>query len=142
MTAILFVVGVLTFYSCSKSDDDTATPTGGVFIWTTGGATFTADNVNASLSGPFSIVANKDAAIASIKSFSITLSAFAVGAYTLSAAGANQLGYFTSGGMVMSQSGTLNITANSNNRLSGNFTTILTGGASMTGDFSNVSINP
>jgi len=142
LTAALFVMGTLAFYSCSKSDDNPASPTGGVFTWTTGGATFTADNNNAVISGPYAIIANKDAALASIKSFNITLTAFAVGSYTLSAAGANQLSYFTSGGMVMSQSGTLNITANTGSRLTGNFTTTLTGGATMTGDFSNVSINP
>jgi hypothetical protein len=141
LLAGILLLSLSLFTSCSKSDDPPASPTGGVFVWTTGGVTYTADNNNAFISGPFAIVANKDAALASIKSFNITLTTFAAGTYTLSSAGSNQLGYFSSGGLVMSQSGTLNITANTG-KLSGNFSTTLTGGATMTGDFTNVAIQP
>jgi len=107
-----------------------------------GGTTYTADTDTAFISGPFTINARKDAALPVFKIVEINLSAFTTGAYTLSSTGVNQLNYFTSSGLITSQSGTVNITANTGSALSGNFTTTLTGNIAMTGSFSNVPIKP
>ncbi|HMK03918.1 MAG TPA: hypothetical protein VK489_07000 [Ferruginibacter sp.] len=139
LVAVLLLPAIFIFSSCGKDDDPTPPPAG-VFTWTTAGATYTADKDTAFISGPFSIIASKDASLPSIKSFQIYLSAFATGAYTLSATG-DQINYFTSAGLVTSQSGTLNITA-TGSTVSGNFTTTLTGGILMTGTFTNVPVKP
>ncbi len=137
-----FLIAVVMIFSCSKSSSNPSTPTP-VFTWSVGGATYAADSDTAFISGPFTIIAKKDASLpGSYKFIEIDLSAFTTGAYTLSAAGANQVNYFTSSGLVVSQSGTLNITANTGTTLSGNFTTTLTGSVAMAGTFTNVPIKP
>ena len=135
---LLIVIGVS---SCKKNDDATPTPAAG-FSWTLSGTTYTADNDTAFVSGPFLINAAKDEATLNQKFFEIDLTAFAVGAYTLTSSGSNQLNYVTTSGVQTSQSGTLNITANTGSLLTGNFTTVLGGGLTMTGNFTNMPIRP
>lgn len=142
LIAGLFLTGICFLFSCSKSETNSnvAAPS---FSWTVGGATYTADNDTAFISGPFTIIAKKDETSATnFKIFEINLSGFATGAYTLTATGANQVNYLTNSGLVTSQSGTLNITANTGTALSGNFTTTLTGSLAMTGTFTNIPIKP
>ena len=134
---LIFIAGIS---SCSKSSDAPIFPNS--FSWTVSGATYTADNDTAFISGPFTIIAKKDEAdVANYKIFEINLSAFAVGAYTLTSSG-DQVNYVTSAGVVTSQSGTLTITANTGTTVSGNFTTTLTGGLAMTGNFTAIPVQP
>lgn len=138
----LFLIGTVFLFSCEKSNTNAAA-TAGVFTWSVGGVTYTADNDTAFVSGPFTIIAKKDeASLTGYKIFEINLSAFATGSYTLTAAGVNQVNYITNSGVITSQSGTLNITVNTGSALAGNFTTTLTGGVAMTGNFTDVPIKP
>jgi hypothetical protein len=140
--AVLFLGSIITLFSCSKSSTNANLSTS-VFSWSVSGATYTADNDTAFISGPFTIIVKKDENLpASYKILEINLSAFTTGAYVLSAAGTNQVNYLTSGGLATSQGGTLNITTNTGSTLSGNFTTTLPGSVTMTGTFSNVPIKP
>ena len=136
------LIAIVTLFSCSKSSPN-SNSSAPVFTWSVSGATYTADSDTAFISGPFAIIAKKDASLpASYKIIEIDLSAFTTGAYTLSSSGVNQVNYLTNSGLAASQSGTLNITANTGSTLSGNFTTTLSGSVSMTGTFTNVPIKP
>ncbi len=138
--AALLLALVAGIYSCKKSNVSSVSP--GSFSWSVSGTTYTADNDTAFVSGPFTIIAKKDASNSSnFKIFEINLSSFTVGAYALTASG-NQVNYATNAGVVTSQSGTLNITENTGTTISGNFTTSLTGGLAMTGNFAAVPIIP
>ena len=77
-----------------------------------------------------------------MKVFEIDLSGSSVGAYTLTSTGTNQVNYVTAGSVPTSQSGTLNITSNASNKLSGNFTTTLTGSIAMTVSFTDIPVKP
>lgn len=139
----VFLIYMSTLSSCKKTETNSANATTNSFIWAIGGATYSADNDTAFVQGPFTIIAKKDeASPANLKIFEINLSAFGTGSYTLTASGVNQVNYITTTSVITSQSGTLNITANTGSTLSGNFTTTLTGGVVMTGNFSNVPIKP
>ena len=134
---LIFITGIS---SCKKSSADPTSTSG--FSWTVSGVTYTADNDTAFVSGPFTIIAKKDEAdIANFKIFEIDLSGFTAGAYTLTSSG-DQVNYVTSTGAVTSQSGTLNITANTGTTVSGNFSTTLSGGLAMTGNFTAIPIKP
>lgn len=138
-----FLIYILTLPSCKKSEANSANAVTATFTWAIGGTTYSADNDTAFIQGPFTIIAKKDeASPANLKIFEINLTAFSTGSYTLTASGVNQVNYITTTNVITSQSGTLNITANTGSTLSGNFTTTLTGGVSMTGNFSNVPIKP
>lgn len=138
--AVVLLIFIAEISSCKKSSVAPISTSG--FSWTVSGVTYTADNDTAFVSGPFTIIAQKDAAdITNFRMFEIDLSAFATGAYTLTSSG-DQVNYVTSTGVVTSQSGTLNITANTGTTLSGNFSTILSGGLAMTGNFTAIPIKP
>lgn len=142
LIAGLFLAGICFLSACSKSDTN-SNITASSFSWTVGGTTYTADNDTAFVSGPFTIIAKKDeTSPTNFKIFEINLTGFTTGAYTLTATGANQVNYLTNSGLVTSQSGTLNITANTGTALSGNFTTTLTGSLAMTGTFTNMPVKP
>ena len=140
MYAVVLLIFIAGISSCKKSSADPISASS--FSWTVSGVTYTADNDTAFVSGPFTIIAQKDAAdIANYKIFEIDLSAFSTGAYTLTSSG-DQVNYVTSAGVVTSQSGTLNITANTGTTVSGNFSTTLSGGLAMTGNFTAIPIKP
>lgn len=139
----LLLIGTATLFSCAKSSTDEISATAPAFTWSLNGITYNADNDTAFVSGPFTIIAKKDeTSPAGYKIFEINLSAFTAGPYTLTATGVNQVNYIRSTGVITSQSGTLNITANTGSVLSGNFTTTLTGGITMNGNFINVPVKP
>lgn len=138
---------------CNKSDG--AGQPADNFTWTHKGVTHTTSINFAYLttSGlgnpPFTILAGFPRAISFERRIQFYLTSFNTGAYTISGSpGApNRLTYIDDMGDVLNGiSGTLNITANTNNKLSGNFSTTVTDASSvnsqLTGSFTDITITP
>jgi hypothetical protein len=148
-----FVSILIVFYSCKKSSDDGNTTPAPVssFTWTYNGNTYiasldTAYQFSIPLS-PYSIIAinGTNFSTSFTRKILFKLSSFNIGAFTISSGG-NSLRYVDDGGNdLFGTSGTLNITANASNRLTGNFSCTMTGSPgtfTVTGQFANVSIRP
>lgn len=136
VAGILFTT--LLFISCGKSIPGGRTFS--FFTWTVDGQTYVADTDTAFTND---IEATK-AAGTQLLHLEIAIHSannFPVGSYPLGA-GADLIGYWDenipSGGGRFSMSGTLNITASSFDEVSGDFTTLLSDGSTMTGNFSHV----
>ena len=147
VAVVTIVLFALTSLSCSNDDDNAqaATPaaTDG-FRWTdsSGSTVQTVDNpyVNGSFNTIFAV--RSGATI-----YEINLTSTAVGTYALGGASLNALYYNSTGALPTSfnpTSGSVVITANANNKLTGTFTATGTGGGvtSVSGSFTNIVINP
>jgi hypothetical protein len=147
----LFVI-LMFFYSCKKAGDDQANNNS--FTWVQNGINHTTnlDTAYVALGGlslsPYTIMAgeNKPGYIF-YRRVEFNLTSFNVGTHTVNAgSGAfNRLTYTDDAGTTMiGAGGTLNITANSNNYMSGNFSATLITGAGvsnlLTGNFTNMPI--
>lgn len=129
--------------ACKKDDpapEDTTPTTPGVnkgdFSWTAGASTVAADS--AYFYSQFTTVfAFKNGTSNSIE---INLSALSAGSYSLSSATGNALTFVTGATTYTANTGSCNITASANNKLSGNFSATLHGGTltAISGTFSNI----
>jgi hypothetical protein len=150
-SSFLLLTGLLLLSSCKKSNDAGQ----GSFTWTHAGKTFQPPVYAAYLGTgytftPFHIIAgfgNFPSGFDRRVDFHLT--SFAVGSYTivLSPSTANTLEYIDDAGFNLAgTSGNLNITANANNRMSGNFSVTVINPAMatslMTGSFTGITINP
>ena len=109
----------------------------GSFNWTlSSGQNVTADSAHCYTSIT-TIYAFKNGTTNSIE---INLSALSVGSYSISSATGNAFSFVNGATTYDASAGTVNITANSGNKLSGNFTATLTGGAitSISGGFQDI----
>lgn len=140
---VMIAFFAITSISCSSDDSSGGATTDG-FTWTdsSGSTVQTVDNPYAN--GPFnSIFAVRSGATI----YEINLTSLAVGTYSLGGASANALYYNSTGALATSfspTSGSVVITANANNKLTGTFTAIGTGGGvtTVSGSFTNIVINP
>lgn len=151
----LFIIfTVFLFASCKKSGDNSSSNKHS-FTWTTGGKNFTPTIDTAFLrpsftTTPYHIIAGFGTFPSRFdQRIDFHLSSFAAGSYTISSgSGAvNTLYYIDDAGYNLEAiSGTLNITASSNNLISGNFSVVLINPSratsTMTGKFTNVSVVP
>lgn len=139
-------------YSCKKSNDDSnTTPPASSFTWSYNGNTYIASLDTAYQfsipSLPYSIVAvnGTNFNTSFTRKIHFKLSSYNTGAFTIGSGG-NSLRYVDDGGNdLFGTSGTLNITSNANNRLTGNFSCTMSGSPgtyTVTGQFANVSIRP
>jgi len=145
-TLVVIAFFALTSISCSN-DEDTAKNTPAVtdgFKWTdsSGSTVQTVDNpyVNGSFNSVFAVRAG-------VTIYEINLTSTAVGTYALGGSSSNALYYNSTGALPTSfnpTSGSVEITANANNKLTGTFTATGTGGGvtSISGSFTNIVINP
>lgn len=145
---LLIMLLAVTSFSCSDNDDDAivmpvSTSSNG-FKWTdsSGSTVQTVDNPYAN--GSFkSIFAVRSGATI----YEINLTSIAVGTYSLAGGTGNALYYNSTGTLPTGfspTSGSVVITANADNKLTGTFTATGTGGGvtSVTGSFKNITINP
>jgi hypothetical protein len=151
---VLLSVVFIIFPSCGKSDKPIP-PSTNSFIWTTGGTNYTATIDTAFLGTgytitPFHIIAGFGTfPLGFERRIDFHLTSFNIGSYAIvsSAGSVNTLQYINDAGDDLEGiSGTLNITANANNLLSGNFSVTLINSSAvtspMTGSFTNMSIRP
>ena len=149
----VLIVSTLIF-SCSKSGN-TKPPSTNSFTWTTGGKNYSATIDTAFLGTnilgtPFHLSAGFGTFPSGYNGrIDFHLTSFNVGTYSItpSPATVNTLRYIDDAGFILEGiSGALNITANSNNFLSGNFSITLINpsmvASQMTGSFTDVSIRP
>lgn len=147
--SVLVIIALLaiTSISCSKSEDATTNvvppnATDG-FIWTENGNTTVLTVDNPYVNGQFkSIFALRSG----VTIYELNLTSIAVGTYPLSATSANSLFYNNSAASTSFSptSGSVIITTNANNKLTGTFTATGTGAgvSSVSGSFTNIVINP
>ena len=119
-----FFVISIGFWSCSKSNDTTPNNILNNFTLTHQGSTYTANKDSAVTTsiGPFFIVANFSQGF--FWRVQMNLTSFNVNNYPFGGSSGNTLWYVDSLGNPtdVAFSGSINITANDNNRMSGNFT--------------------
>lgn len=146
LSKIVLISILISLYSCSKSDDAPANN----FTWTFKSNTYTTtiDKANTNSSGPYIIAAVTGTSFMSFnRRVDFSLTSFNVGAYNFGSSGGNIMQYIDETGLVFSPvSGSLDITSNSNNLLSGNFSLVLIDPSSVTypisGSFANMTIEP
>lgn len=142
LRSLFLLGGLLIFVTCKKdeepgpdTDDPGANP--GQFSWKPGqGASVTADS--AYYYPQFTtIYAFKNGSANMIE---VNLSALSAGSYTLSSSSGNALTFVTNGTSHNAVSGSLNISAAGNNKLSGSFSASLSGGTitAITGSFTDI----
>jgi hypothetical protein len=146
---------ITVFYSCHKSNDDAAA---GNFVWTYNGVTNSTNTDTAFVSvfslayPPYTIVAGfpRSSSSSTIqKRVEFNLTSFATGTYTItSGAGAvNKMSYIDDvGNNLNGISGTITISTNAGNKISGNFSGVLVDGAAvnsqLSGSFTNMVVKP
>jgi hypothetical protein len=153
IVSLFLTISVLLFFTdCSKSNDSQATND---FIWSTGGKSYNA-TIHKAFTGtgytftPFHIIAGfGNFPTGFNRRIDFHLSSFAVGSYTIvpSPNTVNTLQYIDDLGNNMEGiAGTLKITVNSNNLLSGDFSVTLIDASmvtsTMSGSFTNISMEP
>ena len=136
---IIFFTAILGL-SCDKDNDDAN------FNWTYLGQNYTANFANAysaSMGAPY-IVGGLGSSISSPGSGPrINVISFAPGVYTFGGIVPNSLNFVDPQGFdIPALDGSVNITTNNDNRLSGNFSATLGNVQMVTGSFTNVRINP
>lgn len=149
----LFLVSASFVFSSCKKSNDKRSPV--IFTWTHGGNTYNPSFSSAFLGTgytftPFHIVAGFGTYPSGfVPRVDFHLTSFNTGTYTIapSPATVNTLRYIDDGGFILEGiSGTINITVNANNLLSGNFSVTLTdpssATSSLTGSFANITISP
>jgi len=151
---IFFIV--IALYSCHKSNDTAATE--GNFVWTHKAVTTSTntDTAFVSVSGlaypPYTILAGfprSSYSSAIQKRVEFNLTSFNAGTYTITsgAGAANKMNYIDDAGYNLNGiSGTITITVNSGNKISGNFSCMVVDGAAvssqLSGNFTNMVVNP
>lgn len=149
--SVLLLMSLFLLSSCKKSNDSDQSS----FSWSHAGKSYQPTIYAAYLGTgytftPFHIIAGFGTFPTGFnRRIDFHLSSFAVGSYTivLFPATVNTLDYIDDAGFNLAgSSGTLNITANANNRLSGNFSVTVVDAtlatSLVTGSFTNISINP
>lgn len=143
-----FLVSITNISSCKKSDDSKFPDS--YFIWTFEGQTYISD-IDSSYKlglGQWSIMAGNGTTMHSLsREIAFVLSSVNVGTYSFGSGSPNHMGYINDFGTYFPvSSGTMNITANSNNIVSGNFSVNVgnasTGIKPISGSFYNISITP
>lgn len=141
----LILSAVVLLSSCSKSEDNssnnaTPTPADGFYYSENGSTTMTAAT-SAYASNQFKSIF---ALNGSNTAFEINLTSIAVGTYTINSS--NALAYIKPGGSQLwsASAGTITITSNANNKLTGTFNATtgsgITGVNSVSGTFTNITI--
>ena len=142
LSIIFFILtSIFIISSCTKDENEPEEETPvvtdkGSFNWTlSSGQTANADSAHCYTSIT-TIYAFKNGNATSVE---VNLSALSVGSYSISSSTGNSFS-FVSGGTTYEGTGSFNITANSGNKLSGNFNVTLTGGTltSMSGSFQDI----
>lgn len=154
LSLAILQIGIVLLFSCNKSDSSTDANNHS-FVWTTNNKTYTPTLDTAFSSStytltPFHIIAGYGTfPIGFDGRIDFHLTSFNIASYTIvpSPANVNTLRYVDDAGFNLEgKSGTLNITSNSNNLLSGNFSVILVDASgitsTMSGSFTNTSIRP
>ncbi len=141
---ILSISAIIMISSCTKSETGNIINTGNngqaSVLWTFDGISSSCDSSFASL-GSKTIMAYKDLSTVQAKTFSLKLGSLSVGNYMLSATPPNVLSYLISTTLDhTSQSGTVNITANTGTKVSGNFNAVMENGLTLSGTFSEVPV--
>jgi len=143
------VLSIYSFAACKKSS--ASLDNSSSFTWTWNGTAFTGNFKEAfqqSMSTTPIIISGTGTTLISAGSGPrISVNSLSVGTYTLGSGLTNTISFIAPNGDVLqSMSGTLNITANANNRLAGNFAATLVNGSSQTssfmGSFINIKISP
>jgi hypothetical protein len=142
------ILTLFLFSTCNKSGD--SQNASGSFTWTWSGTNYTGNFKEAFLQGlgptPMIISGTGDAAHTAGTGPRITVNSLNVGTYTLGGGITNYISFIApNGDNLQSTTGTLNITANANSKLSGDFSATLINGVGqtslLTGSFSNIKIN-
>lgn len=151
---VLIVSASFVFYACNKSSDSSFNPSDNQFQWTYSGVAHTTTYDTAFLTShglgiiPISIIAGFQGPSNVIsRRVEFNLTSFNTGIYSIgpSPSSPNRLSFIDDAGFNLNGvSGSLNITSNSNNYLTGNFTTTVSNGSGvtseLTGSFANMSI--
>lgn len=147
----LLLLIIVSSFQCEKDIENAPLPNNR-FYWTHEGVSYSADISGAYEQSvalaPYYIVAIMGTNINTnfTRKVGFSLSSFNTGNYTITPGGQNRLSYIGDGGFNYDGiNGTLTITANSNNLLSGNFSVTLAGPAgnsNITGNFSNIPVQP
>lgn len=143
---VLIAFLAISTFSCSNNDDDVTapivTPTVNGFTWTDSNSTNVQTVNNPYATAQYKTIFAKNTGGATV--FEINLTSLAVGTYSLASANALYYKNATMSASFSPTSGTVTITANANNKLSGTFTATGTGGGitSVTGQFTNITVNP
>lgn len=141
--ATLLVVGSFVFTACKKKTSEpeptSATTTGGTpavggFTWTPSGGAATVADSAFYYQQYNTIHAYKNG---SANHFEINLTALTIASYSVTSSSGNALTYVMGTTYLAATSGQINITANAGNKVSGNFSTPLSGGSitSVSGQF-------
>lgn len=142
------MVTLFLFSTCNKSSD--SQNESGSFTWTWGGTNYTGNFKEAflqSLSTTPIIIAGTGSVVYSAGTGPrITVNSLNTGSYNLGGGVTNYISFIApNGDNLQSTVGILNITQNSNSKLSGNFSATLINGvgqnSSLNGSFSNIKIN-
>ena len=137
---LIILIAAITVLSCEKDKDDAN------FTWTFLGQNYTANFANAysaSMGAPL-IIGGLGTSISSPGSGPrINVISFAPGVYTFGGIVPNSLNYVDPQGFDLpALGGSVTITSNNDNKLSGNFSATLGNVQTITGSFTNVRINP
>lgn len=145
---LLITMFVITSISCSDNDDVAVTPTpvtpvaGDGFKWTENGGSTEQTVNNPYASNSFKTIFATNTGVGTV--YEINLTSIAVGTYDVMASG-NAFYYRTAtmSAAFVPTSGSVVITANANNKLSGTFTATGSGGGvtAVSGSFTNIVIN-
>lgn len=143
----MLTFSAILLYSCTKSEIGSIINNNGnngqaAVLWTFDGTSSSSDSSNAFL-GLKRIMAYKDLSTVQSKKINLNLSSLSVGNYSLSATSPNFLTYVIATTLDhISQSGTVNITANTGAKISGNFSALMENGLTLSGTFSEVPVRP
>lgn len=147
LKSVVLLLITFSVISCSKNDDTPITPvvptSSNGFKYSENGATTKISLPNPFVNGSFNTIIAQNASNETI--FEINLTSVAVGTYTIDNTN-NYLTYVKSGvGNFIGSAGTVVITANANNKLTGTFNATAGSGAtgvnSVSGSFTNIVIN-
>lgn len=146
--ATIVTLTLLVFLSCKKSDQQRSAAN--IFTWTIDGTNYTANFRNAysysASTTPIIVAGMGNTLAASGTGPSITIPSFNEGICALAASTNYYIHYIDNSGAVLeSRDGYINITAYSNNHLSGNFSAVLTDASSVehviSGNFTEIPVN-
>lgn len=139
---VLLVIGIFSISSCNKSGDNASNSS---FTWTYGTTSYTANFKGAYLTWSLTPVIMGGTGTQQNSPGTgptIALSSFSTGSYNLATSPNSILYVDDLGFTVPSATGTVTITAYSNNRVSGNFSAALTNSVALSGSFANIPVNP
>lgn len=138
----LIVIGISGVSSCNKSGDNSSNSS---FTWTYGTTSYTANFKGAYLTWSLTPVIMGGTGTQQNSPGTgptIALSSFSAGSYNLTTS-PNSIRYIDDLGFtLLSATGTVNITAYSNNQISGNLSATLSNSVALSGSFANIPVNP